>query len=181
MDTPENLPGSLPERRASDLAPTVEGIALPSLVLAAGEEAARTFLEFFIASIRNRHTRRAYARQARDFLQWAGERGVSDVRQVRTEHAAAYLELLTRSGRETASVKQAREVAAPGGGETAGDDLGHDPVGLDAEAGGANLLELVVGGLAGGGDAQVGEGARHGRTRPERLPGTQAMSESLNS
>src|SRR3954452_13841058 len=105
MNQPENLPGSLPERQRSDLAaPAAEGIALPALVLAAGEEAARSFLEFFIASIRNRHTRRAYARQVRDFLRWAEERGVRDVREVRTEHATSYVELLTRSEKETASV-----------------------------------------------------------------------------
>src|SRR3954453_6359146 len=69
-------------------------------------------------------------------------------------------------------VEQAREAAASGGGDASRDRLGHDPAGLDGETGGADLLELVVGGLAGGGDADVGGGARHGRTRPERLPGT---------
>ncbi len=77
MNGPENHPDDdrLPARQRSDRAPAgvpmaVEGIALPALVAAAGEEAARAFLRFFVASIRNRHTRRAYARQARDFLVW---------------------------------------------------------------------------------------------------------------
>lgn len=87
-------------------APAVEGIALPALVAAAGEGAARAFLRFFVASIRNRHTRRAYARAARDFLAWCAGRGLSDVREVRTEHAATYVELSSRSGKETSSVKQ---------------------------------------------------------------------------
>jgi site-specific recombinase XerD len=85
----------------------VEGVALPPLVLAAGEGAARAFLRFFVANIRNRHTRRAYARQARDFLAWCEGRGLADVRQVRTEHAAAYVEALARGRLETSSVKQA--------------------------------------------------------------------------
>ncbi len=108
MDTPEN-PINLPAAQGRPTPPTlvVEGIALPAIVLAAGEEAARHFLNFFIASIRNRNTRRAYARQARDFLRWAEGRGLSDMRQVRTEHAAAYVELLTRGDGETSSVKQA--------------------------------------------------------------------------
>ncbi len=37
--------------------------------LAAGAEAARHFLNFFIASIRNPHTRRAYARHVRTFME----------------------------------------------------------------------------------------------------------------
>jgi hypothetical protein len=45
----------------------------------------------------------------------------------------------------------------------------------------SDLPELVVGGLAGGGDADKGEGARHGRIRPERLPKNRVTSESLNS
>jgi site-specific recombinase XerD len=93
--------------RPDHSAPAVEGVALPPLVLAAGEGAARAFLYFFVAHIRNRHTRRAYARQARDFLAWCEARGLGDVRQVRTEHAAAYVEALARGRLETSSVKQA--------------------------------------------------------------------------
>ena len=41
--------------------------ALPALVAAAGERASMRFLEFFAASIRNPHTRRAYGRAAEEF------------------------------------------------------------------------------------------------------------------
>ena len=65
MNNEPNASTNLPAPLRSDTpALIVEGITLPSLILAAGEEAARTFLNFFIASIRNRHTRRAYARHA---------------------------------------------------------------------------------------------------------------------
>jgi site-specific recombinase XerD len=40
-------------------------------------------------------------------LEWCQHRGIRDVRDVRTEHVAAYVETLTRSALETASVKQA--------------------------------------------------------------------------
>ena len=50
------------------------------------------------------------------------------------------------------AVEEARETAALSRGDAAGDGLGHDPARLDGEAGGADLLELVVGGLAGSGD-----------------------------
>ena len=102
-DASTNLPAPL---RSDTPVLAVEGITLPTLILAAGEEAARTFLNFFIASIRNRNTRRAYARHAKDFLSWIEARGIGDIRQIRTEHAAAYIETLTHSRIETSSVKQ---------------------------------------------------------------------------
>ena len=43
---------------------------LPSLVTAAGGQAQVRFLEFFAASIRNAHTRRAYAHSVAEFLAW---------------------------------------------------------------------------------------------------------------
>jgi hypothetical protein len=36
--------------------------------VAAGEEASQHFLKFFLATIRNRNTRRTYGRQVREFL-----------------------------------------------------------------------------------------------------------------
>ena len=42
--------------------------AVPALVAAAGDRASMRFLEFFAANIRNPHTRRAYARAAKEVL-----------------------------------------------------------------------------------------------------------------
>ena len=42
--------------------------ALPSIIRAQGERASRRFIEFFTANIRNRHTRMAYARAAKQFF-----------------------------------------------------------------------------------------------------------------
>jgi hypothetical protein len=45
----------------NQLVPITSSSVLPALVTAAGESAQVRFLEFFAASIRNSHTRRAYA------------------------------------------------------------------------------------------------------------------------
>jgi hypothetical protein len=49
------------------------------------------------------------------------------------------------------------------GGDIPGHCLRDHAAGLDLEASYRELLQLVVCRLAGGGDAEVGEGARHGR------------------
>ena len=98
-------PMELPDGRRQGLA-AVKAIGVPNLIRAAGEEAAHHFVNFFIASIRNPHTRRAYARHARTFMDWCEARGASDVRGIRTPHVSAYVELMSRSSLEAASVKQ---------------------------------------------------------------------------
>ena len=45
-------------------------IVLPRLIAAAGDHAARRFIEFFTATIRNRNTRLAYARAVTQFFDW---------------------------------------------------------------------------------------------------------------
>jgi site-specific recombinase XerD len=45
--------------------------------------------------------------KVRLFLSWCEQHRIRDVRDIRTEHVAAYIETLTRSSLETASVKQA--------------------------------------------------------------------------
>ena len=53
-----------------------QGFVLPPIIARAGQRAQESFLEFFFASIRNEHTRLAYARAVRDFFDWCEERGV---------------------------------------------------------------------------------------------------------
>jgi site-specific recombinase XerD len=79
--------------------------ALPSLVKAAGDAAQRRFLEFFAASIRNTHTRRAYAGAVAEFLAWCEERGVASIAAVQPLHVAAYIEALSRA-RSAPTAKQ---------------------------------------------------------------------------
>jgi site-specific recombinase XerD len=82
-------------------------LPLPALVVATGEAAAGHVLDFFLAALRNRNTRRAYARQVGAFCAWCEGHGVMDLRAVTTRHVAAYVEQLGRRPLEAASVKQA--------------------------------------------------------------------------
>jgi hypothetical protein len=70
--------------------------ALPVLVAAVGERASRRFLEFFAASIRNPHTRRAYYRAAKEFLVWCASAGVPSIGAVQPVHVATWIEAGTR-------------------------------------------------------------------------------------
>ena len=95
----------LPARSAPTELQTVGLNGLPVLIAAAGERAARRFLEFFTATIRNPNTRAAYARAAAAFLTWCEERGITDLRQVQPVVVAAYVEQLTGE-RSAPTVKQ---------------------------------------------------------------------------
>jgi site-specific recombinase XerC len=70
--------------------------ALPALIAVAGDQAARRFLEFFAATIRNPHTRRAYSRAVADFLAWCDEHGVASITAVQPLHVATWIEWQTR-------------------------------------------------------------------------------------
>jgi len=71
--------------------------SLPAIVIAAGEGAQLRFVEFFAASIRNAHTRRAYAGAVGEFLAWCEGRGVTSIAAVQPLHVAAYIEALSRA------------------------------------------------------------------------------------
>ena len=70
--------------------------ALPALIASADDRAQRRFLEFFAVTIRNSHTRRAYARAVREFLTWCDARGVASITAVQPLHVAAWIEQLGR-------------------------------------------------------------------------------------
>ncbi len=53
------------------------GQAVPKIIAAEGSEAARRFLEFFTANIRNKNTRAAYARAVGQFCAWCDQRRFS--------------------------------------------------------------------------------------------------------
>ena len=80
------------------------GPIIPAIIAQAGDHAARRFIEFFTATIRNKNTRRAYAKAVGDFLAWCeGHRltlpGIEPV------HVAAYIEQLTQA-KAAPTVKQ---------------------------------------------------------------------------
>lgn len=68
--------------------------ALPVLIGMADDQTRLRFLEFFAVTIRNLHTRRAYARAAGDFLGWCENRGVGALGQIQPLHVAAWIEVL---------------------------------------------------------------------------------------
>ena len=61
--------------------------------LAPNEKAARHFLEFFAANIRNPNTRRAYFRNTVQFADWCKTQGFNELLDVEPIHVAAYIEL----------------------------------------------------------------------------------------
>jgi site-specific recombinase XerD len=80
-------------------------VRLPALVAAAGERAGTRFLEFFASTIRNPHTRRAYARAVLDFLAWCEDHTVPSIAAVQPLHVASWIEWQTRE-RSAPTVKQ---------------------------------------------------------------------------
>ncbi len=69
---------------------------LPNLIVDAGERATKAFLEFFVATIRNKNTRMAYARAVSLFLLWCEDRGVA-LEQIEPVMIGAYIEAHTGS------------------------------------------------------------------------------------
>ena len=67
--------------------------ALPKL-FAPDEDAARRFIEFFTANIRNPNTRRAYARAAVEFALWCEQNDIGELRDIEPFHVATYIETL---------------------------------------------------------------------------------------
>jgi integrase/recombinase XerD len=83
---------------------TASGFLLPAVIADAGDRAAKRFVEFFTAAIRNKHTRKAYARVTGDFFAWCQQLGLA-LPAIEPLHVAAYVELITR-GKSAPTVKQ---------------------------------------------------------------------------
>jgi site-specific recombinase XerD len=66
-------------------------IRLPTL-FAPDESAAKRFIEFFTANIRNPNTRRAYARAASEFAAWCAQQRFTVLPDIEPVHVAAYIE-----------------------------------------------------------------------------------------
>ena len=79
-------------------------LVVPALISSAGGVATERFVEFFIATIRNPNTRRAYHRAVTRFFAWCDQIGLAELSALRPLHVATYIETLTHS-HERASVK----------------------------------------------------------------------------
>src|SRR5438128_11603177 len=86
--------------RITDARPLV-----PVLIADAGEQAARRFLEFFAATIRNPNTRMAYYRAVLQFFAWCDRHQLGQLVAIEPLHVAAYIEGLQKDF-EKPSVKQ---------------------------------------------------------------------------
>jgi len=80
------------------------GPLLPPIIAQAGDHAARRFIEFFTATIRNAHTRRAYAKAVSGFLAWCEGYRLT-LPGIEPLHVAAYIEELTET-KAAPTVKQ---------------------------------------------------------------------------
>jgi site-specific recombinase XerD len=69
-------------------------LAVPAAIASAGDHAARRFLEFFAATIRNKNTRLAYYRAACNFFAWLEQHGIVELVDIEPIHVAAYVETL---------------------------------------------------------------------------------------
>jgi site-specific recombinase XerD len=72
---------------------TPGSLELPAL-FAPDRGAAKRFIEFFTANIRNPNTRRAYARSAVEFAVWCEQNDLRELADIEPVHVAAYIETL---------------------------------------------------------------------------------------
>ena len=80
-------------------------VVVPGIVADAGEHAARRFLEFFAATIRNRNTRTAYMTAVGRFFAWCEQNQIGQLADIEPLHVAAYIEALGQDF-EKPTVKQ---------------------------------------------------------------------------
>jgi hypothetical protein len=89
-----NLPAVV-EVSAPAKAPTLRStLAVPAVIAGAGEHAARRFLEYFAAQLRNRNTRMAYYRAVCHFFGWVEQHEIGELADIEPIHVAAYIEVL---------------------------------------------------------------------------------------
>ena len=74
---------------------TRASVDLPVL-FAPDRDAAKRFIEFFTANIRNPNTRRAYARAADEFALWCEQNDLRELADIEPMHVAAYIEVLQK-------------------------------------------------------------------------------------
>ena len=89
-----NLPPVV-EDSAPVKAPTLRStLVVPAVIAGASDHAARRFLEFFAATIRNKNTRMAYYRAACHFFAWVEQHEIGELADIEPIHVVAYIEVL---------------------------------------------------------------------------------------
>jgi len=83
----------VPAAKAPRISATVAAsIVMPAIVADASDHAARRFLEFFAATIRNKNTRMAYLHAASRFFAWCEHHHIGQLADIEPLHVAAYIE-----------------------------------------------------------------------------------------
>ena len=85
------VPAPKPQRISAAVATS---IVVPAMIAGAGDQAAKRFLEFFAATIRNKNTRMAYYRAACSFFGWCAPHRIGELADIEPLHVAAYIEAL---------------------------------------------------------------------------------------
>jgi site-specific recombinase XerD len=98
------MPNELVNASLRAIALPASSFILPAVIADAGDHAAKRFVEFFTATIRNPHTRKAYARATGDFFAWCERHGLA-LPAIEPLHVAAYVEQMTRD-KSAPTVKQ---------------------------------------------------------------------------
>lgn len=83
--------------------PSTVTAELPEIIRRAGANAVFAAHEFFSGMIRNVHTRRAYMKAVRDFLEWAGHHGGGELAQLAPWHVGQYFEEMAAAGTSIAT------------------------------------------------------------------------------
>src|SRR5881397_3100782 len=84
---------------------TAGSLVVPTMIADAGEHAARRFLEFFAATIRNKNTRLAYYHAVLRFFAWCDQHDLDELVAIEPLHVAAYIEAMQHAYAKP-SVKQ---------------------------------------------------------------------------
>lgn len=79
---------------------------VPAVIAATGAAGCAAFVEFFVATLRNPHTRLAYAKAVSRFTLWMDAAGITDLRALQAWHVATYIEQMSKDGLRPATVKQ---------------------------------------------------------------------------
>ena len=99
MTPPDQLPAIITPAALPTPAPA-DTYIVPALIADLGDQAGWRYVEFFTANIRNPHTRRAYARAAKEFLAWCADAGVPSIPAVQPVHVATWIEAYRVWGRD---------------------------------------------------------------------------------
>jgi site-specific recombinase XerD len=94
----------IPPSKTQAVAPR-DGILVPRVIAAAGDKAARRFLEFFAATIRNKNTRMAYYHACVRFFAWCDHHKIGEIADIEPLHVATYIEAIGKDF-EKPTVKQ---------------------------------------------------------------------------